>query len=178
MPATTAALLLSVPMILLGLVSGYFQVRGYRILMARKLVPSDEYAYYRNRYRRRLVVAGILVLTGGLIAGTYLSGHESRTDKILEEKKLANAENRELPDSEKQELKNWGYFWIGIIGLVFLLLGLAVVDAWSTRAYWHKVYREIRDDHNSKLRRDLEVYRQQRDATRGGRFKSGGSPGD
>ena len=58
-------------------------------------------------------------------------------------------------------------------GTVFmgLLVGLAVVDALATRRYWLTLYRQIKDDHQAKLRRDLAVYRQHQEQTRGGRLR-------
>jgi hypothetical protein len=161
------------PLVLLGLVSGYFQVRGLKVLAARKHVPTDEYSYLRNRHRRRLLVAGVLVLVGGLIAGAYVTGFERKVDRILEAKKAADEAGRDIPDEDKLVLKLWGTYWIAVIVLVFMLLGLAVVDAWATRRFWYKVFVEMRDDHNTKLRRDLAVYRTLKDQSRGGRFGRG-----
>ena len=53
---------------------------------------------------------------------------------------------------------------------MFALVGLALVDALATRRYWLTLYRQIKDDHQAKLRRDLAVYRQQKEQTRGGRI--------
>ncbi len=172
MNSPTAAYALAGPLILLGLVSGYFQVRGLKTLAARKHVPSDEYSYLRNRHRRRLLVAGVLVLTGGLIAGMYLSGFDHRVDRILEAKKSAEEAGTDISDEDKLALKLWGTYWIAVLVLVFVLLGLAVVDAWATRRFWYKIFREMRDDHNTKLRRDLAVYRTLKDQSRG-RFGRG-----
>jgi hypothetical protein len=176
---SAAAYLLSGPLVALGLVSGYFQVRGRAALAARKHVPDDEYSYLRNKYHRRLLVAGILVLAGGLIAGAYLSGFESKVDRIVEAKRAAVEAGGDISDDDKLVLKLWGGYWVVVFSLVFVLLALAVVDAWSTRRYWHKIFREMRDDHNTKLRRDLAVYRQQK-ATRGNRFgrRGGSNPED
>jgi hypothetical protein len=35
------------------------------------------------------------------------------------------------------------------------------MDFWATRVYWMARYREMKADHETKLRRDLAVYRQQ-----------------
>jgi hypothetical protein len=168
-PPLAVPFFLAGPLVALGVASGYFQVRGLRALAARKHVPTDEYSYLRNRYRRRLLVGGILVLVGGLIAGAYLSGFESRVDRIIEAKRAAEAAGGDIADGDKLVLQLWGGYWIVVITLVFVLLALAVVDAWSTRRYWFKVLREMRDDHNTKLRRDLAVLRQHKDS-RGNRF--------
>jgi hypothetical protein len=168
-PPSAVAFALAGPLVVLGAVSGYNQVQGLRVLAARKHVPADEYSYLRNRYRRRLLVAGILVLVGGLIAGAYLSGFEREADRIVEARKVANAAGGDVSDDDKFVLQLWGGYWVVVISLVFVLLALAVVDAWSTRRYWFKVLREMRDDHNTKLRRDLAVLRQQKES-RSNRF--------
>jgi hypothetical protein len=176
---SAVAFLLAGPLVLLGLVSGYFQLKGRTALAARKHVPDDEYSYLRNRYRRRLLVAGILVLAGGLIAGAYLSGFERRIDGIIEAKRAAQENGGDITDDDRALLRVWGAYWVVVFSLVFVLLGLAVVDAWATRRFWFKLFREMRDDHNTKLRRDLAVYRQQKES-RGNRFgrRGGGNPED
>jgi hypothetical protein len=58
-----------------------------------------------------------------------------------------------------------------------VLIVLAMIDGLATRRYWLKIYREMRDEHNSQLRRDLAVYMQQKEGRRvGGNF--GGRLGD
>ena len=36
------------------------------------------------------------------------------------------------------------------------------MDFWATRMYWMARYREIKADHETKLQRDLAVFRQQK----------------
>lgn len=173
-PPTQAAFALAGLLLVLGVVSGYVQVRGLRALAARKHVPSDEHAYLRNRYRRRLLIAGILVLVAGLIAGSYAFGFEQRVDQITAAKNAAKEKGEDVGEDDKFVLKVWGGYWVVVISLVFVLVALAVIDAWATRRYWHKIFREMRDEHHSKLRRDLAVYRQQKES-RSGRFGRGAS---
>ena len=171
--ASAVALVLAAGLILLGSATGYIQVRGLRALAARKHVPSDEHAYFRNRYRRRLLTGAVLVALGGLIGGTYLSGMERRADQLGEPRQQADADPADKPkmtDAEKRFLRFWTGYWAVVLVLVFVLVGLAVVDALATRRYWLTLYRQIKDDHQAKLRRDLAVYRQHKEQTRGGRF--------
>ncbi|QEL18010.1 hypothetical protein PX52LOC_05024 [Limnoglobus roseus] len=168
------ALLLALPLMLLGLVSGWQQVRGLKALYARKLVPSDEFAYLRGRYRRRLVVGLLLVLIGGMIAGAFVSGMEARADEMGEKKPTdADGEKPPITPTEKQFLRWYGIYWMGVMALTFFVIGLAMADGIATRRYWLKIYREMREEHNSQLRRDLAVYRQQKEQNRG----SGGNGG-
>jgi MFS family permease len=165
-----AAMALAVPLLLVGLYSAWQQIRGLRHLRERKLVPSDEAAYLRGRHRRRLVVGVLLVLIGGLIAGAFLSGMEARADELGEKKPTdANGEKKEMTDEEKQFVWRWGLYWIAVVlPLTFALIGLAIADGLASRRYWLKLYREMRDEHNSQLRRDLAVYMQQKEQGRGG----------
>jgi hypothetical protein len=166
-----AALALAIPLVLVGLVSGWQQLRGLRRLRERKLVPSDEAAYLRGRHRRRFVVGALLVLIGGLIAGAFVSGMEARADELGEKKPTdANGEKKEMTDEEKQFVWRWGAYWAGVMALTFALIGLAMADGLASRRYWLKLYREMRDEHNSQLRRDLAVYMQQKEQGRGGGF--------
>ncbi len=179
--ATALALVLAVGLVLLGAATGAFQVRGLRRLAARTHVPSDEFAYLRNRHRRRLLTGVVLVTLGGLIGGAYLSGMVRRADQLGEPRPPAAgadpADKPPMTDAEKQFFRLWTSYWVLILVLVFLLVGLAMIDALATRRYWLAVYRQIKDEHQSMLRRDLAVYRQHREQTRGGRFgnRLGGS---
>ena len=61
---------------------------------------------------------------------------------------------------------------------MFALVGLATVDAFATRRYWLAQYRALRDDHQTRLRRDLAVYKQHREQTRGGGTNRLGEAGE
>lgn len=181
-PSTAAALLVAVPLVLLGAVSGTLQFRGMRRLKARTHVPSDELAYLTQRHRRRLFAAAVMVVIGWLIAGAYLSGMENRADALGEPNPAAPRDEdgkRVIAAEDRQFVRFWGTYWIGVIVLVFVLLGIAVVDAWAARRYWMGVYRQLKEDHQTKLRRDLAVYKQQVEQQRGsGRHGYGGRLGD
>lgn len=171
--ASAVAVVLAVGLVLLGAATGYVQVRGLRALAARKHVPSDEHTYFRSRYRRRLLTGAVLVALGGLIGGAYLSGMERRADQLAEPRPQADADPAERPqmtDAERRFVRIWGVYWILVLVLVFVLVGLAVIDALATRRYWLTLYRQIKEEHQAKLRRDLAVYRQHKEQTRGGRI--------
>jgi hypothetical protein len=155
-------LLLATPLILLGVASAYFQLQGQRRLQERTHIPSDEFAYLRNRYRRRLLAAGLMILAGSMIAAAYLSGMEAKADSL----KAATGEDgakKPINDEDKQFVRLWGVYWIAVILQAFALVCIAITDAWATRRYWLSVYRAMKEDHEVKLRRDLAVYKQSRD---------------
>ena len=167
------ALALAAGLFTLGIVTGAVQIRGLRTLKTRKHVPSDEASYLRNRYRRRLLTALVLMCIGWMIAGAYLSGMEREADALAAPKVVADDQDPDAPkppptDEQKQFVRFWGVYWIVVVVLVFGLLGLALTDAIATRRYWFGIYREMRDEHQAKLRRDLAVYKQQQEHKRGG----------
>jgi len=172
-PQANAGLLLAAALVLLGAVTGWFQIRGLRALGARTHVPSDEYGYLRTRHRRRLLTGVLLVVAGGMIAGAYLAGMEAKVNELGEKKPAAaqDAPKPQLSDDQKALLRFWSGYWIVVIILVFVILALALTDAVATRRYAMGQYHIIREDHEAKLRRDLAVYKQQKQAgVRGGRL--------
>ena len=177
--AMTLALLLAIGLILLGLLTGGVQVRGLRRLAERKHVPSDEYAFLRSRYRRRLLTGIVLVAIGGLIGGAYLSGLERQADALGEPRDVAENEPKPpMTEEQKQLVRVWTAYWAGVLVLVFVLMGLAVMDSLASRRYWLEQYRQLREDHQTKLRRDLAVHKQQWEQARAGRLGNRLADGD
>lgn len=170
----TVAFVIAGGLLLFGGVTCWLQLRGWRALRARTHVPSDEFGYLRNRYRRRALTGGLLALVGGLIAGAYLSGLELKVD-ALTAKGAATDPNqpdgakRDMTPEEKQLVRVWVGYWVVVLVLVFVVIGLAFTDALATRRYAMQQYQVIREDHEAKLRRDLAVYKAQKEASRGGR---------
>ena len=155
-----------------------------RRLHDERFLPSDERAYLRGQVRRRFLTSAIVASIGIMIGWSYLSGMEGRATEIAERSRKAaeNAPEHEAgrpadvqppSDEEKRRIAAekafvslYGYFWLGILALVFLAVSCAIFDFWATRRYWMAQYRIIKDDHEAKLRRDLAVYRQAKDNDR------------
>lgn len=184
MNTAPVAYLLAVGLLLFGGCTVWFQVRGMKALRARTHVPSDELGYLRGRHRRRLITGSLLALIGGLIAGAYLSGLEPQIDALKPPPPPAAGDDpdaepvnqpKEMTPEQKRLVKTWVGYWVGVLVLVFAVLGFAFADAMATRRYAVQQYRILKEDHEAKLRRDLAVYKAQRDASRGGRG-GGGSP--
>lgn len=177
-PATTA-LLLSAGLILFGLATSWFQIRGRRRFHARPLVPSDEAAYFGRRYRRRLINGVLISTIGTMIGGAWLTGFEKRADDLGEHKPGAAVEKPEMTDDQKMFVKYWVFYWAVVMALVFVVLLLAFRDAWATRRYAMGQFAHIREEHEQKLRRDLAVYRQHKaNASDGGNRVGGHLPED
>ncbi len=155
-----------------------------RRLRDERFLPSDERAYLRGQVRRRFLTSAIVASIGIMIGWSYLSGMEGRATEIAERSRKAaeNAPEHEAgrpadvqPPTEEEKrrlvaekafVSLYGYFWLGILALVFLAVSCAIFDFWATRRYWMAQYRIIKDDHEAKLRRDLAVYRQAKDNDR------------
>jgi uncharacterized protein YjeT (DUF2065 family) len=123
----------------------------------------------------RFVTALVLLVLGGMLAGAYLSGMERRADALAMPRANTEAgveaaagagERPPLNDADKAFLRFWGLYWVAAVSLVFVLIGLACADAWSTRRYLATQLQALRDEHNTKLRRDLAVLRSRRHAER------------
>ena len=138
-----------------GVGTAYRQVRNRKVLAARTHVPSYELAYLRGQITRRLCVAAVLVLIGGMIGGSFVSGMEAQAD-----------------DAEVDPLL-YALFWIAVLLLVFVVTCLAIFDFWATRRYWMGIYRQLKNDHNTLLQRDLALYRRQRMEERESRIRRG-----
>jgi hypothetical protein len=173
-------LVLALLLVALGVGTARVQLRTRRRLREERFIPSDELAYLRGQTLRRVLVAAVLVVIGGMIAGYYLSGMDARMDEIAARKQgrdpEANPGRPADPNPEDQADRDFarsvGLYWIGVLGLVFAIGCLAVADFWATRRYWMAQYKLIKADHEAKLRRDLAVYRQAKDNDRlGGRGK-------
>lgn len=162
------ALVLGLGIVALGVATGVAQVRGLRRLSARTHVPSDEFRYLRNRHRRRLVTATALAVMGGMVAGAYLSGMEEVAEKLGQPRGPDEPPRPPMTDEERNFVRAWGVYWVAVVGLVFVLVALGFLDAVATRLYWLGIYRELRDEHKAKLRRDLAVHKRHQDQNRAG----------
>jgi MFS family permease len=166
--ASVIALVFAAGLVLLGVLTATWQVRGLRALAERKHVPSDEYDYFRGRYRRRLVTAALLMSIGAMIGGAYLSGMAQATEQLGQPRDGEDDQPKpEMTDDQKEFVRFLTAYWSVVLVLVFALVGLATVDAFATRRFWLAQYRALRDDHQTRLRRDLAVYKQHREQTRG-----------
>lgn len=178
MNTAPVAYTLAVGLLAFGFVTGWFQLRGMAALRRRSHVPSDELAYLRGRHRRRLVTGGLIAVIGGLIGGAYLSGLEPGIDAMIAAAEADPDPDAEMTPEQKQLVKVWSGYWTGVIGLVLVVFGFALADTLATRRYAVAQYKIIREDHEAKLRRDLAVYKAQRDARRNACGGGGSGDGD
>jgi hypothetical protein len=155
-------LILAAALVLAGVLTALRQRRALRALADESFVPPEDVAFRRKMANRRTVTSGLLVLIGALIAGYYLSGMDARMDAIAERPKGDDGQPVPPTEDEKAFAKTVGFYWIGVMALVFGVMCAAVVDFYATRKYWMARYKEMKSDHDTKLQRDLAVYRQQK----------------
>jgi len=152
--------------VLVGVLTALRQRRALRALAEEQFLADEDRSYRRGQAVRRAITSGLLVVIGGMIACYYLSGMDARMDAIPDRNKVGAAPQEGEPDpraeSDKQFTKLVGFYWIGVLGLVFVAVCLAVLDFWATRKYWMARYKELKADHDAKLQRDLAVFRQQK----------------
>lgn len=146
-------LLMAGGLLLIGAATGAWQVRTARRLRADPFLPGADRLYLRGQVRRRAAAAGVLVAIGGMIGGYYLSGMDARVNAVGPPPHS---------DDDRRFVRQVGWYWIAVLGLVFAVACLAVLDFWATRVFWMARYREMRADHEAKLQRDLAVYRHQK----------------
>lgn len=159
-------LILATGLILAGALTAARQQRALRALAAEPFLADADRRYRRGQATRRTATSAVLVVIGAMIAGYYLSGMDARMNAIPDRNKIGAAPQEGEPDpraeADKQFTKVVGFYWIGVLGLVFVAVCLAVIDFWATRKYWMARYRELKADYDAKLQRDLAVHRQQR----------------
>lgn len=127
-------------------------------------VPSDDRKYLTKQARRRIITGGLLIGLATMLSGTYFSGMERRAERLGEEKRPVDEEGRKQPmaEEDKDFIRFYSIYWIGILFLIFLIVSFAIVDIWATRRYAWAQLKRISQEHRTVLERDLAMYRQQR----------------
>lgn len=160
----TLGLTIAALLVVLAIGAGLRQFRTLARVRDEPYMPDEDQRYFRGQARRRLLASALLLTISGMIAGYYLSGMDARMDAIPERDKPGDQPAPADPQAEadKQFFKFVVGYWIVVILLLGVVVGVAVIDFWATRKYWMARYKEMKEDYDTKLQRDLAVYRQQR----------------
>jgi prepilin signal peptidase PulO-like enzyme (type II secretory pathway) len=154
------AILLSVLLVGIAVVSLRYQLRTWRRLRSGEAIPSDDRRYLRGLLQRRTLNALLMLILAGMLAGAYLSGGQGELERIGE---LRQQNPPVEPTAEDKEIvKSWAIYWIGVLGLLFFVLMIAMADYLATAIYGRQQLRRIRAEQSTLLERDLAVYRQQK----------------
>ncbi len=147
-------------------------LRTLRRLQSNEILPSDDRAYLRKQARRRLLNSAFMLVLGGFLSWTYLSGMERQAGELARKVHESQKLDREIPDQEKEAdwvfLRQYVIRWVCILVMVFLIMCLALLDLLATRKYAWQQLMLLKDDHKAKLERDLALYRQQMNDRRRG----------
>jgi len=158
------AILLSAVLLLIAVLSIRSQFTQLRQLRTGPMMADEDRRYFRNRCRRRILNGLIMVALAAMLSGSYLSGIEARANQMAADADAARQAQivRELSPEELEFRKFYSLYWIGILGLLFLIMTVADVDFWATYRYARSQLKRIREDQQAMLRRDLEMYKQQK----------------
>lgn len=158
------ALFFAVVLLLIAYLSIRKQFRNLRRLKAETHVPSDDRKYLTNQAYRRIVTGVLLVGLAGMLSGAYFSGMERRAEDLGDQKRPVDEEGKkqQMAQEDKDFVRFYAIWWIGILVLIFLVVSLAIVDLWATRRYAWAQLKRISTEHREVLERDLAMYRQQK----------------
>jgi hypothetical protein len=129
-------------------------------------MADEDRRYLTKRSRGRIVNSIFILILGGMLAWTYLSGNEQRAEEIGQKNEAArndpNIPRVELSEEERAFMKFYIGYWIAFLLILFIVFTHAILDFWATRRYAVNEMKRIRDDQKVLLERDLAMYRQQK----------------
>ncbi|MBO0697891.1 MAG: hypothetical protein J2P46_05835 [Zavarzinella sp.] len=138
-----------------AVVSLRYQARTWRRLRTESLA-SDDRRYLRGVCQRRTLNAVLLLALAGMLAGSYFTGG------LEELRRIARLDQPDITDDDKQTVKSLAIYWMIVLGLLFFVIVLAVVDYSATTLYGRQQLRRIQHEQRGLLERDLALYRQQK----------------
>lgn len=159
---------------LIGLLALVRQRETVRRLRSNSAIPSDERKYLSRQVRRRTILSVLLLTIAGMLASTFLLGIEDQANRLArigeanvvatssEASQPSAGTPREMTAEELAFLRFYSIYWVTIIGLLFAVLIISILDIVATRGYGMQQLRQIQQDHRTLMERDLAFYRQQR----------------
>ena len=158
------ALFFAAAVLLIAVLSIRKQLGNLKRLKNDAHVPSDDRKYLTNQAYRRIITGVLLVGLAGMLSGAYFSGMERRAEKLGDEKRPLDEEGKkqQMAEEDKDFVRFYAIWWIGILILIFFVVSLAIVDIWATRRYAWAQLKRISSEHQAVLERDLALYRQQK----------------
>jgi hypothetical protein len=158
------ALLLSGLILCVAIYSFRNALKTLRRLREEQFVASEEARFLRTQARRRMANSVIMTILATMLAGSYLSGVETRATELgSRNDHLAAGEERIPPTPEDREFfRLYVAIWASILLLTLVTVTLAILDFWATRRYAWLQLSQIRADHRVLLERDLAMARQQK----------------
>jgi heme A synthase len=154
--------LLSTVLIVLAVVYGWRQLRLLRELSWTDHASEEDRRYHERQGWRRLFNSGLLVILAALLAGSLFI--ENRAQQLADERAAARARDPEAPlEGEQRQFVNfYAGYWIAILLVLLLVIGVALVDLMAIRSYGRRHYREIQADRRAMIEQEVANLRQQR----------------
>jgi hypothetical protein len=151
-----------VVLLLMGGVSGWRQLRMLRRLPDSQEFDPNERRFLRGQARRRLLIAGLLLLLAGLIGGTYLSGMEGRVSAFGTPPGEDGTPHPVRGDEARQFAKFYAAYWSAVMLVLFAVMAVATVDFWAIHRFGNRQMRNIRVARQAMLDQELARLRAER----------------
>jgi hypothetical protein len=147
--------------------AGYFGWRQWQALreLPRRNLPPDERAFYRRQAYRRTFCSALMVVLAGLLVGTVFmeSEYQDVTRQVSERNERGGGAPAE--QEEKQFVRFFAGYWIGLLLVLFVLLALAAVDFWALTRFGLRQHRRLEADHRALLEKQLQELRHNRNGS-------------
>jgi hypothetical protein len=142
----------------IAVVSLRYQVRNWRRLRTETLA-SDDRRYLRGVCQRRALNAVLMFALAGMLAGAYFTGGLAELVRLARQ---AQADPPVLTDEDRETVKSLSLYWIGVLGLLFFVIVVAIADSVAVSLYGRQQLRRIQHEQRDLLERDLAMIRQQK----------------
>jgi hypothetical protein len=156
---------------LLG-VGGYYGWRQVQLLRrlpaSRDTMSALDYRYFRNQAWRRLANSVLMVAMAALMLVSFGMGWEEQTDRIARaaaEQRQAGGPVAPLAGANRTVARLWLGTWVAVLSLLFVVIILVAVDVWAIRRFGLRHLRQIRDDRNAMIERELANLRNRRNGS-------------
>jgi hypothetical protein len=125
------------------------------------LSPEDR-LFERQKVRRRLLCAGLMLLLAGLLALSFVL--EGPANQLVAQGEAAHARGEERPlDPEQQRFFHlYGTFWIVTLLVLLGIIILAGLDLLAIRRYGIRHLRQIQADRRAMIENQIARARSQR----------------
>ena len=132
-------------------------------LAVRVDLSADDRAHFQAQARRRLANSALMLALAAMLAGTHLSGMESRIDRQIAEPLPADAPPEEA-QARRDFARFYTYYWIVLLLLLLGVIGVAAADLWATRRFALRHLAGLRSAQREAVAATLEQLRARRAA--------------
>lgn len=145
-------------------VAGYFTYRQQQTLQQLRHdteLTLDDRRYLHRQVVRRLFNSVLLVVLAGFLVGWFF------LEPDMAELKPVDAA-AELPESAKEALRFFAYYWITALLVFLVVLVLAVYDLLATARFGARQRRQLEEDRRATLKAEVERLQRDRHRLNGG----------